>query len=138
MNKILKEFFIRGLLCMGFGPIVYSIILLILYLCNVETTINILTLFKGIISTSIMAFIIAGATVIWQIEKIGIAYQILIHGLCLYLCYLMTYLLNDWLKKEGIIIFSIVFILGYLIIWLIIYLIERKRTNNLNRLINKK
>lgn len=123
---------------MGFGPIVYSIILLVLYLCNIETTINILSLFKGIISTSFMAFIIAGSTVIWQIEKIGIAYQILSHGLCLYLCYLITYLLNDWLKKEGILIFSTVFILGYLIVWLIIYLIEKRNTNNLNQLINKK
>ncbi len=137
MKKILKEFFTRGLLCMGFGPIVYSLILLVLYLCNKETTLNILTLFKGILSTSIMVFIIAGSSVIWQIEKIGIAFQILIHGLCLYFCYLITYLLNDWLKKEGIIIFSIVFITGYLIIWLIIYLIEKRKTSKLNILIKK-
>lgn len=137
MKKIVKEFFTRGLLCMGFGPIVYSIVMLVLYLCHVETTLNILTLFKGIISSSIMALIIAGSSVIWQIDKIGIAFQILIHGLCLYLCYLITYILNDWLKKEGIIIFSIVFILGYLIIWLIIYLIERRNTKKLNALIKK-
>lgn len=137
MKKTVKAFFTRGLLCMGFGPIVYSIVMLVLYLCYVETTLNILTLFKGIISTSIMALIIAGSSVIWQIDKIGIAFQILIHGLCLYLCYLITYILNDWLKKEGIIIFSIVFILGYLIIWLIIYLIERRKTKKLNALIRK-
>lgn len=137
MKKTIKEFLTRGLLCMGFGPIVYSIIMLILYLCKVETTISIVTLFKGILSTSIMAFVIAGSSVIWQIEKIGIAFQILIHGLCLYFCYLITYLLNDWFKKEGIIIFSIVFITGYLIIWLIIYLIEKRKTSKLNILIKK-
>lgn len=135
MKKIIKEFLTRGLLCMGFGPIVYSIVMLILYLCKVETTISIVTLFKGIISSSFMAFIIAGSSIIWQIEKIGIAYQILIHGLCLYLCYLIIYLLNDWLKKEGILIFTIVFIVGYLIIWLIIYLVERRKTKKLNELI---
>jgi cytochrome c oxidase assembly factor CtaG len=134
MKKFIKEFFFRGLLCMGFGPIVYSIIMLILYLCNVETTITGLELFKGIISTSLMAFLIAGSSVIWLIEKIGIASQIVLHGIILYFCYLLTYLLNDWLQKDqtSILIFSIIFIGGYLLIWLIIYLIERKRTNNLN------
>ena len=138
MSKIIKKFLLRGLLCMGFGPIVYSIILLILYLCHVETTISIITLFKGIISTSIMAFIIAGSSIIWQVETIGIAGQIVIHGTALYLCYLTTYILNDWLKKEGILIFSIIFILGYLVIWLIIYLIERRKTIKLNEMISKK
>lgn len=133
MKKIVKEFLMRGLLCMGFGPIVYSIIILILYLCNVEKSIDGINLFKGIISTSLMAFLIAASSVIWQIEKIGIGFQIIIHGLFLYLCYLITYLLNDWLKNDGIIIFSIVFIIGYLLVWLIIYFTEKIKTNKLNK-----
>ena len=44
---------------MGFGPIVYGIVMFILHLCNVDTSSNGLVMFKGIISTAMMAFIIA-------------------------------------------------------------------------------
>ena len=60
MKKFISNFCLRGLIAMGFGPIVYGTIMLILHLCNVDTTSNGLDIFKGILSTCIMAFIIAG------------------------------------------------------------------------------
>ena len=49
MKKFISNFCFRGLIAMGFGPIVYGTIMLILHLCNVDTTSNGLDIFKGIL-----------------------------------------------------------------------------------------
>ena len=137
MNKWIKEFCLRGLISMGFGPIVYGIVMVILHLCNVDTSSNGLVIFKGIISTAIMAFVIAGTSVIWKQEEIQISKKISIHFLVLYLLYLLVYLLNDWIQKDlkVIGIFTLVFVLGYILTWLIIYLVEKNRAKKLNEYI---
>ena len=122
---------------MGFGPIVYGIVMVILHLCNVDTSSNGLVIFKGIISTAMMAFVIAGTSVIWKQEEIQISKKISIHFLVLYLLYLLVYLLNDWIEKDlkVIGIFTLVFVLGYILTWIIIYLVEKKRAKKLNEFI---
>ena len=77
---------------------------------------------------------------IYQIEQLPLMVAILIHGIILYLCYLATYLVNDWLEF-GIVpmlIFSGIFVIGYLAIWAIIYSIIRKNTAKLNEQLKKK
>jgi hypothetical protein len=125
---------------MGFGPIVYGTIMLILHLCNVDTTSNGLDIFKGIISTCIMAFIIAGISNIYQVESLSLVSKIMIHVLSLYLVYLVFYLLNDWIIKDLKVIglFSLIFFSGYIVIWIIIYIIERKKIKELNEKLKKK
>ena len=122
---------------MGFGPIVYGIVMVILHLCNVDTSSNGLVIFKGIISTAMMAFVIAGTSVIWKQEEIQISKKISIHFLVLYLLHLLVYLLNDWIEKDlnVIGIFTLVFVLGYILTWLIIYLVEKNRAKKLNEYI---
>ena len=125
---------------MGFGPIVYGTIMLILHLCNVDTTSNGLDIFKGILSTCIMAFIIAGVSNIYQVESLSLVSKIMIHALSLYLVYLVFYLLNDWIIKDLKVIglFSLIFFSGYIVIWIIIYIIERKKIKELNEKLKKK
>ena len=139
MKNALKEFMLRGLLCMGFGPIVYGVIVLIIHLTSNNIMYSGIEIFKSIISLSLMVFLIAGSSVIWKLEKLGIAAQIVMHGVILYLAYLITYLFNNWLPKDenAILIFTIVFILGYLLIWLCIYLIEKFKTKKLNQKLTK-
>ena len=100
MKKLVKEFFLKGLIAGGFGPIVYALVMFILYLCKVDANVNGLDIFKNIISIYLMAFIIGGISVIWKIEKISLAFLILIHGGVLYLLYLITYLINGWLETN--------------------------------------
>ena len=125
---------------MGFGPIVYGTIMLILHLCNVDTTSNGLDIFKGILSTCIMAFIIAGISNIYQVESLSLVSKIMIHALSLYLVYLVFYLLNDWIIKDlkVIGIFSLIFFSGYIVIWIIIYIIERQKIKELNNKLKEK
>jgi hypothetical protein len=48
------------------------------------------------------------------------------------------YLLNDWLPRSEIGVFSAIFIAGFAFVWFIIYLITKKRTDSINNLRNKK
>ena len=134
MKKRIKKFCLRGLLFGGIGPLIYGIVMLILYFCNLDTLSNGLMIFKGILSTYLIGFICAGTSIVWEEEKLGIGFAILIHGSILYLSYLMMYLVNNWIPKNpiSVLIFSVVFILTYLIIWLIIYLTEKNRAKKLN------
>ena len=56
----------------------------------------------GIFSLFFLAFIAGGMNAIYQIEQIPLMWAILIHGGTLYISYLATYLINDWLE-QGII-----------------------------------
>ncbi len=139
MKNSIKNFLFRGLLVSSGGPLVYAIIMLILKLCNVDTTSDGLVIFKAIISTWLLAFICGGASIIWIEEKLGLSTQILIHGSALYISYLAMYLINGWLKDGiiGVIVFSIVFIVTYAIIMLVIYIVEKKRAERFNKELKK-
>ena len=65
---------------------------------------------------------------------------ILIHGSVLYIGYLGTYLLNDWLDfgVMPVIVFTAIFVVGYIVIWAIIYSIIRRSTAKLNEILKKK
>lgn len=135
MKKQIKNFLLRAIFFAGFGPIIYGIIMMILELSNVSTNLDGVKVFKGIISTYMLAFVISGTSIIWQEEKMGLAIKIAIHGSVLYISYLITYLINGWLASNliSLINFSLVFIVGYGLIWLIIYIVEKKRANDFNK-----
>ena len=140
MKKNILEFLRRGFVACGFGPIVLAILYLILqHEAEIETlTVNQVCL--GIFSLSALAFIAGGMNVIYQIERLPLMVAILIHGGVLYISYLVTYLLNNWLEwgTIPILVFSGIFIFGYLMIWAIIYCIIRKRTERLNEILKQK
>jgi cytochrome c oxidase assembly factor CtaG len=64
---------------------------------------------------------------------------ILIHGGILYISYLGTYLLNGWLEWGGIpiLVFTGIFVVGYLVIWAVIYSIIKKNTDRINEVLKK-
>ena len=140
MKKYVLEFLRRGLIASGFGPIVLAILYLILQHQAAVETLSVNQVCLGIFSLSVLAFIAGGMNVIYQIEHIPLMVAILIHGGVLYISYLSTYLLNDWLEwgVAPILVFSAIFVLGYLAIWAIIYSIIKKRTEKLNIILKQK
>ena len=140
MKKNILDFFRRGFVACGFGPVVLAVLYLILqHKAEIEVlTVNQVCL--GIFSLSALAFIAGGMNVIYQIERLPLMVAILIHGSVLYISYLVTYLLNNWLEwgVTPILVFSGIFILGYLVIWAIIYCIIKKRTERLNEILKQK
>ena len=140
MKKIVMEFIRRGFVACGFGPIVLAVFYLILQRQAAIETLTVNQVCLGIFSLSALAFIAGGMNVVYQIERLPLMVAILIHGSVLYISYLLTYLLNDWLEwgTTPILVFTVVFVLGYLVIWAIIYTIIKKKTAKINEILKKK
>lgn len=140
IKKYYKEFLFRGLCSFGFGPIVLAVIYGILGLCGEVDSVSWFEMCLGIISVSVLAFLAAGITVVYKIEELPLASAICLHGIVLYFLYATVYLLNGWLKNDRYVflIFTIIFIIGYLFIWVIIDFFTRKSTKKLNEKLNSK
>ena len=140
MKKFVLDFLRRGLIALGIGPIILAIVYLILKQSAAIDTLTVNQVCIGIFSLSALAFIAGGMNAIYQIEKIPLMVAILIHGGILYISYLVTYLLNDWLDFGAlpIIVFSAVFVVGYIVIWAIIYSIIKRNTDQLNKMLKQK
>lgn len=140
MKKFVLEFLRRGFITAGIGPIILAIVYLIL---KQSAAIDILTVNQvciGIFSLSALAFIAGGMNAIYQVERLPLMTAILIHGSVLYIGYLGTYLLNNWLGFGiiPIIVFTVIFVVGYIVIWAIIYSIIKRNTAKLNEVLKKK
>ncbi len=140
MKRHVLEFVRRGLVACGFGPIVLAIFYLILQHQGLVQNLTVNQVCLGIFSLSALAFIAGGMNFIYQIERLPLMLAILIHGCILYISYLGTYLLNGWLEwgATPILVFTVIFILGYLAIWAIIYSVIKKNTDKINEILKKK
>ncbi len=140
MKKHILEFIRRGLISCGFGPIVLAVLYLILQHHSAIETLTVDQVCLGIFSLSALAFVAGGMNVVYQIEQLPLMTAILIHGCVLYLSYLSTYLLNDWLEwgAAPILVFSGIFVFGYLAIWAVIYTVTKRNTERLNKLLKQK
>lgn len=132
MKKYVLEFVKRGLMAATGGPVILAIIYGCLGMTGTVTAIAPVETSLGILSITLMAFIAAGITMIYQVESLPLPSAILIHAGVLYLDYLLVYLLNSWLPGNAIGLFSMIFFAGFALIWLVIYLCIRAKTKKLN------
>jgi hypothetical protein len=140
MKKIVLEFLRRGVIACGLGPIVLAAIYLILQQAADVDTLSVHDVCIGIFSLTGLAFIAGGMNAVYQVERLTLMTAILIHGGVLYIGYLGTYLLNDWLDFGliPIVVFTAIFVVGFIVIWAVIYSIIRKNTEKLNEMLKKK
>ena len=140
MKRFVLDFFRRGLMACGFGPLVLAVVYGILQRCGVVETLTVHQVCVGILSLAVLAFVAGGMNAVYQIERLPLMVAILIHGAVLYLGYLGTYLLNGWLEWGAlpILVFSGIFALGYLVIWAIIYCIIKRNTERINAVLKQK
>ena len=134
MNSYVKEFFKRGMAFGGFGPIIMGIIYAILEKSIVNFSLGGAEVFIAIISTYILAFVQAGASVFNQIEHWPLSKSLLFHFLSIYLAYVLCYTVNTWIPFEPkiLLIFTAIFVISYLVIWFTVYLITKLVTKKLN------
>ena len=140
MKKIVLEFARRGLATCSFGPIILAVVYWILKMEAGLQTLTVNEVCIGIVSLSVLAFVAGGMNVIYQIERLPLMVAILIHGGVLYISYLATYLVNDWLEwgVMPILAFSAIFVVAYFVVWVIIYFTTKKKTERLNRILKLK
>lgn len=134
MNENLKKFLHRGLMFAGFGPIVLGIVFLFIDTSIENFSLSGKEILLGIITTYILAFVQAGASVFNQIEDWPITKSLLCHFSLLFVTYSLCYIINSWIPFEPtvLLIFSVIFIVTYLIIWMTVYLIVRATSKKFN------
>ena len=140
MKKFWKEFLLRGLICAAGGPVVLAIIYGILGATDAVEALSPKEVCVSFLTITFLAFVAAGMSAIYQMEQLPLPIMILLHGGVLYIAYILTYLVNGWLQSQvqAILIFTGIFVAGYALIWLIIYLIERRKAEKLNKLLQDK
>ncbi len=135
MNRYVKDFLLRGLLFGGFGPIIAGIIFCILQYTLPDFSLGGAEVLIAIVSTYLLAFVQAGASVFNQIEHWSLSKSLGFHFLTLYLAYSICYLVNAWIPFEPMVllIFTAAFAAGYFLIWGIVYLCVRKTSKRFNK-----
>lgn len=135
MKKYVLEFVHRGLIVAAGGPIVLAIIYGILDAVGAVESLSGGEVCKGILSITVLAFIAAGITTVYQVEQLPLFSAIVLHAGVLYLGYLIVYLINNWLAHNwtAFWIFTAIFVVGYALIWIGIYCYTKTKTEKLNR-----
>lgn len=139
MNKYLKEFFHRGLMFGGFGPIILAIIYFIISKSVPEITFSANEFLLGTITVYLLAFVHAGASIFNQIESWGLSKSIGFHFVTLYIAYTICYLINSWIPFDikVFLIYTAIFIVVYFVIWAIVYFSVKNSSKKINAKLNK-
>lgn len=134
MNKYLKSFLHRGLLFGGFGPVVASIVFLAISHSVDNFSLSAQEVLTATLSTYLLAFVHAGASIFNQIEHWSLPKSLLCHFSMLYAAYSLCYIANSWIPFDPkvLLIFSLIFIAVYFVIWITVYLCVRNTTKKLN------
>ena len=140
MKKYAADFLHRGLLSLGFGPVVLAIVYLCLQKSGIIQMITVNEVCLGIFSSAALAFVVGGANVIYQIEQLPIMLAVLLHGSILYVSYITVYLTNGWLKwgSTPVLVFTGFFVSGYFLIMTVIITMTKRRTARINEILKQK
>ena len=135
MKKFLKEFFKRGLLACGGGPIILAIVYFCLGKSGVVLQLDVDQVVLGIVSSAVMAFVAAGISAIYQVERLPLMFATIIQAVVLYIDYLGIYLLNGWLANGivPLLVFTAIFVVGFAAIWISVVLITKHHAKKLNQ-----
>ena len=134
MNKYVKEFLHIGLIFGGFGPVVVGIVYAILWATLPDITITGAQMCTAIISSYLLAFVHAGASVFNRIESWSVPKSLFWHLLTLYVAYVTCYLVNTWIPFNAmvILIFTGIFAVTYFVVWLIVFLCFKSAQKKMN------
>lgn len=118
----------------GFGPIVAGIVYAILEKTIAGFSLGGTETFLAIISTYLLAFVQAGATVFNQIEDWPMPQSLFCHFVTLYVAYSLCYILNYWIPFEPMVllIFSLIFAATFFLIWGIVYFSVKSMSKKMN------
>ena len=118
----------------GFGPIIAALVIFCINKSGVPISLSATEMFIAIVSTYILAFVQAGASVFNQIESWPLPKSLFFHFLSIYLVYVGCYIINSWIpfNVNFILFFTLIFIVVYFIIWFTVYLCVKCFTKKLN------
>lgn len=133
MKKNVKEFIKRGFMFAWGGPAITAVIWYFLWKTGQIESLAPSEVLIGVLSTSALAFIAAGISIVHQIEELPKVFAALIQGSVLYIDYLGFYLLNGWITFDKVWIFTVIFVLAFVAIWAAVYIPTRIRVEKMNQ-----
>ena len=138
MKKFIIEFLKRGALFASLGPVILTIVYFFLNLNGVVETIPVSKMIAEIISSVILAFIAAGISAVYHVEKLQMGVAGLIQGAVLFADYIFFYLVMGCIpfRWDVILIFTAIFVAVFALIWLIVYLSIRNKIRKINEKLN--
>lgn len=137
MKKHIKEFCLRGMMFAWSGPVILAIVWMCLQRAGVVADLTVNEVVLGILSTTVLAFIAAGVSIVYQIENLPKAFAGLLQASVLYIDYLGFYLLNGWIPLNQIWFFTVIFVVGFAVIWFGIYISIRIKVYKMNKMIGE-
>lgn len=137
MKKYVKDFIVRGAMFAWTGPVIVAIVWAALQRFGVVTMLTVNEVVLGIITSVVMAFVAAGVSIVYQIEKLPKAFAGLIQMSVLYIDYLGCYLINGWIPVDRIWLFTLIFAAIFAAIWFSIYIPIRLKVKKMNQMLTK-
>jgi len=128
------EFVKRGLMFAWGGPVIVAIVWYCIYKSGNLVSLSVPEVVMGILSTTVLAFVAAGVSIVHQIESLPKGFAALIQGSVLLIDYGVVYLMNGWFPLNRIGIFAAIFVVVFVAIWGIIYLSARAKVNKMNKM----
>ena len=140
MKPLVKEFCRKGLMAAAGGPVILAVVYYLLERYGVLVSLSVGEVVRGILTVTLLAFIAGGIPVVYRAERLSLMAATLIHALVLYADYILIYLFNGWLKHSltPVMVFTLIFFLGYAVIWLFIYRGVKANVEQLNRDMGRK
>ena len=115
----------------GFGPIIVGVV----FICIPDVSLSGGDVLLAVLSTYLLAFVQAGASVFNQIEHWPLAKSLFFHFGSLYAAYSLCYLVNSWIPFEPLVLlfFTAVFVIVYFVVWGTVYVCVRVTGKKMNR-----
>ena len=134
MKKFIVEFLKRGAIFAGLGPLILAIVYFFLHLNGVVEMVPVTKMIAEIISSLILAFIAAGISAVYHVEKLQLGIAGLIQCSVLFADYIFFYLAMGWMpfRWDVIALFTAIFVVIFALIWLIVYLSIRNKIKKMN------
>lgn len=133
MRKYVKEFCKRGMMFAWGGPVIVAIVLWCIERAGALGTLTAGEILLAVVSSTVLAFVAAGVSIVYQIDKLPVGIAALIQLAVLYVDYLVVYLINGWLAPSSVLWFTFIFAGCFAVIWAAIYCIERGKVKHMNQ-----
>lgn len=135
MKSFIITFLKRGAMFSVSGPVIMAVVYIFLGLGGVVTAVPVQTLVREILTSALLAFIAAGISAVYTVDRLQRPTAGLIQGAVLFLDYIILYLVNGWLPFtwQAIALFSVIFVAAFALIWFIVWLIVRRSVKQMNQ-----
>ena len=119
----------------GLGPVTAALVIFIISHFEENLHLEASQVLIMTVSTYILAFVQAGATVFNQIEHWSVPKSLACHFSSLYAVYVLSYLDNTWIpfNINVILVFTAIFVVTFFVIWTTVFLTVRHLSKKLNK-----